>query len=51
MTENMAVRAGALWMNDGTGKRRDGTILHLKEGDHIVPNGNMMRTPSSKKRL
>ena len=51
MTENMAVRAGALWMTDGTGKRRDGTLLHLKEGNHLMTNGKVMRNPGSKKRL
>ena len=50
MTENMTMRDGTLCMTDGTCKRTDGTIIHMKEGEHMMMSGKMMRNPSFKKR-
>jgi hypothetical protein len=50
MTEIMTMSDGTLCMTDGTCKRKDGTVVKLKEGDHcMIENGQMVVHSGGKK--
>lgn len=45
MTEDMTMRDGTICRTDGSCTRKDGTTVHMKEGQHMMMNGKMMTNP------
>jgi len=43
MTSNVMMGNGSVGMTDGTYRRKDGTTMHLTEGQRMLLNGNMMQ--------
>ena len=43
MTKDMTMSDGTICMTDGTCRRKDGTTVKMKEGDHcMIDNGKMV---------
>lgn len=46
MTETMTMRDGTVCRINGRCTRKDGTVIQMKEGEHMMKNGKIMKTPS-----
>lgn len=50
MTEDMTMRDGTICRMDGSCTRKNGTIVQMKEGQHMMMNGKMMANSFVRKR-
>ncbi|MBC6609177.1 hypothetical protein H8B13_20325 [Hymenobacter sp. BT188] len=45
MTQPMTMRDGTVCRTNGSCTRKDGTVIQMKEGEHMMKNGKIMKNP------